>query len=113
MSVCTADYTYIASLSRYIWKGIGVPEFDIARHTLQIIYNQTLFWVGFYFSPLLALVVTLKFWCTWYLKRLSCLHCCKPSTKSWRAAQTQTIFLVMAFLALFAVTIVLGYIMTQ
>jgi len=55
---------------RRIWKGIGVPEFDIARGTLNVIYNQTLFIVGFYFSPLLALVVVLKMFITFYIRKV-------------------------------------------
>ena len=53
-----------------MWKGIGIPEFDIARGTLNIIYNQTLFIVGFYFSPLLALVVVLKMFITFYIRKV-------------------------------------------
>jgi hypothetical protein len=53
-----------------MWDGIGVPEFDIARNTLNIIYNQTLFLVGFYFSPLLALIVTLKMFLTFYIRKV-------------------------------------------
>jgi len=53
-----------------IWKGIGDPEFDIARGTLNIIYNQTLFIVGFYFSPLLALVIVLKMFVTFYIRKV-------------------------------------------
>jgi hypothetical protein len=53
-----------------VWKKIGVPEFDIARNTLNIIYNQTLLFVGFYFSPLLAFIVILKMFITFYVKKV-------------------------------------------
>jgi hypothetical protein len=55
---------------RRISKNIGVPEFDIARNTLNIIYNQTLFFVGFYFSPLLAFVITFKMFVTFYIRKV-------------------------------------------
>jgi hypothetical protein len=96
-----------------IWKGIGDPEFDIARGTLNIIYNQTLFIVGFYFSPLLALVIVLKMFVTFYIRKLGLLHSCQPSTRPWRAAQTQTLFLVLSFVASLIALILLGYIVTQ
>lgn len=56
---------------RYVWKGIGAPEFDIARNTLNLIYNQTLFWVGFYYSPLLSAVIAIKLFITFYIKQAS------------------------------------------
>jgi len=96
-----------------MWKGIGIPEFDIARGTLNIIYNQTLFIVGFYFSPLLALVVVLKMFITFYIRKHGLLHSCQPSIRPWRAAQTQTLFLVLSFVASLMALILLGYIVTQ
>jgi hypothetical protein len=55
---------------RSVWKKIGPPKFDIARNTLNIIYNQTLFFVGFYFSPLLAFIIILKMFVTFYVKKV-------------------------------------------
>lgn len=60
---------------RLMWKKIGGPEFDIARNTLNIIYNQTLFFVGLYFSPLLAFIVVLKMFITFYVKKVG-NHAC-------------------------------------
>ncbi|XP_069692484.1 transmembrane channel-like protein 7 isoform X2 [Periplaneta americana] len=110
--------TSVAEFIRYriyksIWKKIGVPEFDIARNTLNLIYNQTLFFVGFYFSPLLAFIIILKMFITFYIKKLGVLQNCKPSGRPWRAAQTQTLFLVLSFIATLVVLILLGYIITQ
>ncbi|KAK5640704.1 hypothetical protein RI129_009251 [Pyrocoelia pectoralis] len=96
-----------------VWKGIGTPTFDIARYTLQLLYNQTLFWVGFYFSPLLAVVVVLKLWVSWYIYRTCTLKFCEPYSKSWKAAQTQTLFLILSFLSLLLVIITLGYIVVD
>nr|XP_022906204.1 transmembrane channel-like protein 7 [Onthophagus taurus]XP_022906205.1 transmembrane channel-like protein 7 [Onthophagus taurus] len=77
---------------------IEAPEFDIATNTLSIIYNQTLFWVGFYFSPLLGVVIVLKLFLIFYVRSIVLLNCCQAPKKSWRAAQTQTWFLIIAFL---------------
>ncbi|XP_067006643.2 transmembrane channel-like protein 5 isoform X1 [Anabrus simplex] len=96
-----------------LWKGIGVPEFDIARNTLNLIYNQTLFFVGFFFSPLLSFIIVIKMFITFYIKKIGVLKNCQPSVRSWRAAQTQTVFLVLSFLSLLGVIIAYGYILTQ
>ncbi|KAJ8963031.1 hypothetical protein NQ314_005603 [Rhamnusium bicolor] len=87
-------------------------HFDIAHYSMQIIYNQTLFWVGFFFSPFLAILVVIKLLLIWYVRKLVVLKFCKPSSKSWRAAQTTAWFLMMAFLSLLLVMGLLGYIMT-
>ncbi|KAB0793664.1 hypothetical protein PPYR_13284 [Photinus pyralis] len=105
-AVCYSIYTKL-------WRGIGAPTFDIARYTLQLLYNQTLFWVGFYFSPLLAVVVVIKLWLSWYIRRTCTLKFCKPYSKSWKAAQTQTLFLILSFLSLLLVIITLGYIVVD
>lgn len=98
---------------RRVWAGIGEPQFDIAHNSLALIYSQTLFWVGFYFSPLLPLVIVLKMFCQFYLQRCAVLYFCLPANKSWRAAQTNTVFLVMAFISLLCVLIVYAYILTK
>ncbi|KAK4874902.1 hypothetical protein RN001_014262 [Aquatica leii] len=100
-------------LYKKVWKNMGAPKFDIARHTLQLMYNQTLFWVGFYFSPLLSVVVVLKLWLSWYIRRTCVLYFCEPSSKSWRSSQTQTLFLILSFLSLLLVLITFGYIMVD
>ncbi|XP_059472562.1 transmembrane channel-like protein 7 isoform X2 [Neocloeon triangulifer] len=102
-----------AVVYRYVWKGIGAPEFDIARNTLNLIYNQTLFWVGFYYSPLLSAVIVIKLFITFYVKQACVLHNCKPPSRSWRAAQIQTVFLALTFLAIIGVIFSLGYTMTR
>jgi len=63
-------------------------------------------------SPLLPVVVVIKLFFTWYIRQCVVLYLCKPSVRSWRAAQTSTWFLVMAFLSLLCIGGVLGYIVS-
>ncbi|KAJ8959243.1 hypothetical protein NQ318_022506 [Aromia moschata] len=87
-------------------------HFDIARNTMQVIYNQTLLWVGLFFSPFLAVIVMLKLLVMWYVRKLVVVRFCKPPAKSWRAAQATTWFLMMAFLSLLLIMGLMGYIIT-
>lgn len=87
-------------------------EFDIAWNTMQIIYNQTLFWVGLVFVPLLPVVIVIKLFLIWYIRQFGVLCLCKPSSKTWRAAQTTTWFLVMTFLSFLLVGGFLGYVIS-
>uniref|UniRef100_A0A3B5LZH7 Transmembrane channel-like protein n=1 Tax=Xiphophorus couchianus TaxID=32473 RepID=A0A3B5LZH7_9TELE len=80
---------------------LGVPEFDVARNVLEIIYAQTLAWIGIYFSPLLPVIQILKFFILFYLKKVSLTHNCQPPRRSGRAAQMKTIFIFLLFFPFF------------
>ncbi|KAG7487022.1 transmembrane channel 5 [Solea senegalensis] len=80
---------------------LGVPEFDIARNVLELIYAQTLAWIGIYFSPLLPAIQILKFFILFYLKKVSLTHNCQPPRRTGRAAQMQTTFIALLFFPFF------------
>lgn len=100
-------------LHRMCGDKIGAPQFEIASNTLNLIYNQILFWVAFYFSPPVSLIIVLKMIFTFYIKKFGLIQHCEPPSISWRAAQTQTLFLALAFLAMTAILVNLGYIITS
>ncbi|XP_073697374.1 transmembrane channel-like protein 5 [Garra rufa] len=78
-------------------QSLGVPEFDIARNVLDLIYAQTLAWIGIYFSPLLPVMQVLKLFIIFYLKKISLSMNCQPPKHSGRAAQIQTVFIALLF----------------
>ncbi|XP_045902206.1 transmembrane channel-like protein 5 isoform X2 [Micropterus dolomieu] len=80
---------------------LGVPEFDVARNVLELIYAQTLAWIGIYFSPLLPAIQILKFFILFYLKKVSLTQNCQPPRRAGRAAQMQTIFIALLFFPFF------------
>lgn len=95
------------------WPKVGVSEFDISRGTLGLVFNQTLLWVGLLFSPMLATIVLIKMFLTFYIKKLSLIYLCKAPKRMWRAAQTQTLYLIMIFVSLMGVIITHSYVITQ
>ncbi|XP_060907271.1 transmembrane channel-like protein 5 [Labrus mixtus] len=80
---------------------LGLPEFDVARNVLELIYAQTLAWIGIYFSPLLPVIQIIKFFILFYLKKVSLTQNCQPPRRSSRAAQMQTIFIGLLFFPCF------------
>ncbi|XP_061844244.1 transmembrane channel-like protein 5 isoform X2 [Nerophis lumbriciformis] len=80
---------------------LGVPEFDVARNVLELIYAQTLLWIGIYFSPLLPAIQIVKFVTLFYVKKVSLTHNCQPPRRTGRAAQMQTIFIALLFFPFF------------
>ncbi|CAG5116998.1 unnamed protein product [Candidula unifasciata] len=89
---------FIRRLCSLKWKSIERAEFAIARHTLELIYTQSLCWLGIFYSPLLPVVVILKLVITFYVKRYSVTQNCRPSLKPWRASQTHTVFVGYIFI---------------
>ncbi|XP_057323077.1 transmembrane channel-like protein 5 isoform X1 [Microplitis mediator] len=108
--IVEAVYYYIYSI---VWKNIGAPKFDIAINTLNLIYNQILLWVALYFSPLLSIVSVVKIFLTFYIKKYGLMRHCEPPVTPWRAAQTQTLFLVLTFLGMTGSLMMLGYVITN
>ncbi|GJQ73707.1 hypothetical protein Trydic_g14042 [Trypoxylus dichotomus] len=104
-------------VARYLlhkkFKIIGAPEFDISGNTFSVIYNQTLFWLGLVFAPMLGIVIVLKLFLTWHVRSWILLRFCVPPKKSWRAAQTETLFLIITFLSSLLLLFIHGYIMIQ
>lgn len=94
-------------------KYVDLPKFNVAQNTLCLIYDQTLFWMGFYLSPPLSIVVVAKMILTFYIKKLGLFKYCEMPPRTWRAAQTHALALALVFLGMVLVLGALGFIITN
>ncbi|NXJ22424.1 TMC5 protein, partial [Dicrurus megarhynchus] len=76
---------------------LGLPEFDIGRNVLDLIYAQTLTWIGILFSPLLPGIQMIAFLIVFFVKKVSLMRNCQPPHKVWRTAQMMTFFMFLLF----------------
>ncbi|XP_011299899.1 transmembrane channel-like protein 5 isoform X2 [Fopius arisanus] len=64
-------------------------------------------------NPPLSLVMVVKMTMTFYIKKFGLMRHCEPPSTSWRAAQTQTLFLALAFLGMTGALTALGWVITS
>ncbi|XP_032930288.1 transmembrane channel-like protein 5 isoform X3 [Catharus ustulatus] len=76
---------------------LGLPEFDIARNVLDLIYAQTLTWIGILFSPMLPGIQMIAFFIVFFVKKVSLMRNCQPPRKVWRTSQMMTSFILLLF----------------
>ncbi|NXP62594.1 TMC5 protein, partial [Chloropsis cyanopogon] len=80
-----------------VCMNLGLPEFDIGRNVLDLIYAQTLTWIGILFSPLLPGIQMIAFFIVFFVKKVSLMRNCQPPCKVWRTAQMMTSLIFLLF----------------
>ncbi|KAM9058485.1 transmembrane channel-like protein 5 isoform 2-T3 [Megaptera novaeangliae] len=98
---CLADSFLGEFLRRIIGMrlipSLGLQEFDIARNVLELIYSQTLVWIGIFFCPLLPLIQMITLFIMFYVKNISLMMNFQPLSKAWQASQMMTFFIFLLF----------------
>ncbi|XP_075047095.1 voltage-gated chloride channel TMC4 [Mixophyes fleayi] len=78
----------------------GQQEFLVPPFVLDIIYGQTVCWIGTFFCPLLPLLNTVKYFIIFYMKRLTLFSNCRPADRTFRASSANFFFLLVLLLGL-------------
>ncbi|NXR63420.1 TMC7 protein, partial [Rhadina sibilatrix] len=86
----------------------GHKEFEISDNVLEIIYGQTICWIGTFFSPLLPAIATIKYFIIFYVKKIVLIHTRKPAARPIRASSSNFFFLVVLLIGLLLAFIPLG-----
>ncbi|NXI22482.1 TMC7 protein, partial [Sterrhoptilus dennistouni] len=93
------------------WKLVqwfGHKEFEISDNVLEIIYGQTICWIGTFFSPLLPAIATIKYFIVFYVKKIVLIHTRKPAARPVRASRSNFFFLVVLLIGLLLAFVPLG-----
>uniref|UniRef100_A0AAY4ALJ3 Transmembrane channel-like protein n=1 Tax=Denticeps clupeoides TaxID=299321 RepID=A0AAY4ALJ3_9TELE len=78
----------------------GQQEFSIPQNVLEIVYGQTICWIGTFYCPLLPAITTIKYCIVFYIKKVSLTNNCRPATRPFRASSSNFFFLVVLLIGL-------------
>lgn len=76
-----------------IAKFIGEQEFDLPKHVLDVVYTQTICWLGAYFSPVLPGFAAIYLFLMFYVKKFACLVNSRTATKVYLASRAKFLFM--------------------
>lgn len=78
---------------------IGAQTFDLPKNTLDLVYAQSLVWLGCFYAPMLALVGVVYFCVSFYIKKFSCLVNSKPGVTIYRASKSNSMFMIVLLIS--------------
>ena len=88
-------------------------EFSIPKHTLDIIYSQTICWMGIFFSPLISLITFVKLFVIFYLRLGYLSFLCKPSSSLYEASKISSIMKIFLLISFASSLFPIAYIISQ
>ncbi|XP_038842251.1 transmembrane channel-like protein 7 isoform X2 [Salvelinus namaycush] len=94
--------------SSWLARLSGKQHFLIPFNVLDLVYSQTVTWVGLFYCPMLPFIETVKLTAIFYIKKLTVLQCCVPAQRMFRASSSSVLFHFMLLLGLIMAVITLG-----
>lgn len=92
-----------------VLRFVGEQEFDLPKHVLDVVYSQTICWLGCFYAPLLPLVAIVSTFFLFYVKKFACLVNSTPSSKIYRASRSNSLFMFVLLVSFILAIIPVGY----
>ncbi|KAG0719287.1 Transmembrane channel-like protein 7 [Chionoecetes opilio] len=92
-----------------IGAAIGDIEFVIPKHVLDIVYGQTLCWLGMFYSPMLPAVTCIKLVFVFYIKYFDCKVNSSQSSQLYRTSRSNALFISILLVSFIVTIIPVGY----
>lgn len=92
-----------------VLRFVGEQEFDLPKHVLDIVYSQTICWLGCFFAPLLPMIAVIGTFLLFYVKKFTCLVNSIPSSKIYRASRSNSLFMFILLVSFILAMIPVGY----
>ncbi|MEQ2190115.1 hypothetical protein GOODEAATRI_032345, partial [Goodea atripinnis] len=78
----------------------GRQEFAIPQNVLEIVYGQTICWIGTFYCPMLPAICIIKYFFIFYIKKVSLIKNCRPATRPFRPSSSNFFFLGVLLIGL-------------
>uniref|UniRef100_A0A3B5MHV3 Transmembrane channel-like protein n=1 Tax=Xiphophorus couchianus TaxID=32473 RepID=A0A3B5MHV3_9TELE len=78
----------------------GRQRFLIPFKVLDLVYIQTVLWVGVYYCPLLPMIGVVSLLVIFYIQKFDVLQCCEAEQRMFRASSSSVLFHFMLLLGL-------------
>lgn len=59
-------------------------DFELSKHVLDVVYSQTICWLGSFYAPFLPAIAAVLIFFMFYIKKFACLVNSKPSAILYR-----------------------------
>ncbi|KAI5089693.1 transmembrane channel-like protein 4, partial [Silurus meridionalis] len=86
-------------------KWWGQQEFSIPQNVLEIVYGQTICWIGTFYCPLMPAINTIKYFIVFYIKKVTLVNNCRPASRPFRASSSNFFFLAVLLIGLALATL--------
>ncbi|XP_060716442.1 transmembrane channel-like protein 7 [Tachysurus vachellii] len=86
-------------------KWLGQQEFSIPQNVLEIVYGQTICWIGTFYCPLMPAISTIKYFLVFYIKKVTLVNNCRPASRPFRASSSNFFFLAVLLIGLALATL--------
>ncbi|KAK1885745.1 Transmembrane channel-like protein 7 [Dissostichus eleginoides] len=97
---------YPSSFLARLW---GKQRFLVPFNVLDLVYSQTVSWIGVFYCPLLPLIEAVTLMATFYIQKFSVLRCCVAEQRMFRGSSSSVLFHFMLLLGLLMATATLGF----
>uniref|UniRef100_A0A7N8WXQ1 Transmembrane channel-like protein n=1 Tax=Mastacembelus armatus TaxID=205130 RepID=A0A7N8WXQ1_9TELE len=94
-------------------KWWGQQEFAIPQNVLEIVYGQTICWIGTFYCPMLPAICIIKYFFIFYIKKVSLINNCRPATRPFRASSSNFFFLGVLLIGLALACVPVGVSVAQ
>ncbi|XP_060797000.1 transmembrane channel-like protein 7 isoform X2 [Neoarius graeffei] len=95
-------------LSSNFLRRVGKQQFVIPLNVLDLVYSQTVTWVGVFYCPLLPSINIIKLLALFYITKFNLVQCCDPAKKIFRTTSSSVLFHFMLLLGLIMSAVTLG-----
>lgn len=78
---------------------MGQQEFDLPKAVLDLVYTQTLCWMGLFFCPFIPMMSFVKCFIFFYVKKGTVLNNCIQPVRPFRTSKSNSLFIAVLFIS--------------